>query len=92
MKSFCECLLGLCYKHRMAGMPVDSLAYVFGDNQSIFSYSSKPHSILKKKTSIIANHFVRGGASKNEWRNTCLNTHINPSDACALSLCLVAIR
>jgi hypothetical protein len=86
MKSCCEYLRGLRYKLRMFGVPVESPAYVFGDNQSVLSNSSNPHSVLKKKSSSIAYHFVREGVAKNEWRTTYLNTHLNPADLCTKSL------
>ena len=86
MKSCCEYIRGLRYKLRMMGIPVDLPAYVFGDNQSVLSNSSKPHSVLKKKSSSIAYHFVREGVAKNEWRTTYLSTHLNPADMCTKSL------
>jgi len=86
MKTCCEYLRGLRYKLRMMGIPVETPAYVFGDNQSVLTNSSKPHSVLKKKSSSIAYHFVREGVAKNEWRTTYLNTHLNPSDMCTKSL------
>ena len=86
LKTCCEYLRGLRYKLRMIGIPVQNPAYVFGDNQSVLSNSSKPHSVLKKKSSSIAYHFVREGTAKNEWRTTYLNTHLNPSDMCTKSL------
>ena len=86
MKTCCEYLRGLRYKLRMMGIPVEAPAYVFGDNQSVLSNSTKPHSVLKKKSSSIAYHFVREGVAKNEWRTTYLNTHLNPSDMCTKSL------
>ena len=70
----------------MFGFPVDQSTYVFGDNQSVLSNSSKPDSILKKKSSSIVYHFVRKGVAKNEWRTTYLNTYLNPSDMCKNSL------
>ena len=54
--------------------------HVFGDNQSVFSNSSKPRSVLKKNPSRISYHFIREGITKNEWRTTCLSTNLNPSD------------
>ena len=65
MKSCCEYLIGLRYKLRMFGVPVKHLAYVFGDNKSVLTNSSNPHSVLKKKSSSIAYHFVREGVAKN---------------------------
>ena len=79
MKSYCEHLRGLSCKLRMFGVPFEHLAHVFGDNQSILFNSSKPHSVLKKKSSSIMYHFVREGVAKNEWQTTYLNTHLSPS-------------
>ena len=45
-----------------------------------------PHSTLKKKSSSIAYHYVRGGCAKDEWRTTYINTHNNPSDMLTKSL------
>ena len=86
MKSCCEYLRGLRYKLRMFGIPVEHPAYVLRDNKSILTNLSNPHSVLKKKSSSIAYHFVREGVAKNEWRATYLNTHLNPADLCTKSL------
>ena len=59
---------------------------MFGDNKSVLSNSSNPHSVLKKKYSSIAYHSVREGVAKNEWRTTYLNRHLNPADLCTKSL------
>ena len=86
MKLCCEYIRGLRYKLRMMGIAVDLPAFVFGDNQSVLSNTSHPHSKLKKKSSSIAYHFVREGVAKNEWRTTYLNTDLNPSDMLTKSL------
>ena len=66
MKSCCEYVRGLGYKLQMLVIPLELPTYIFGDNQSVLVYSSKPHSILKKKSSSIAFHFVREGAANDE--------------------------
>ena len=65
MKSCCKHLRGLLYMLRVFGIPIEHLAYVFGDNQSVLSNSLKPHSVLNNKSSRIAYHFVREGFCKN---------------------------
>ena len=70
MKLCCEYIRGLRYKLRMMGINVNELTFVFDDNQSVLANTSPPHSILKKKSSSIANHFVREGVTKDEWRTT----------------------
>jgi hypothetical protein len=80
MKNCCEYIRGLRYKLRMMGIPCDFPAYILGDNQSVLVNSSKPFSVLKKKSSSIAYHFVREGVAKDEWRCVYVLTHNNPSD------------
>ena len=86
MKACCEYIRGLRYKLRMMGIPVEGPSYIFGDNQSVLSNTSKPHSTLKKKSSSIAFHFVREGTAKDEWRTTYINTHFNIADLLTKSL------
>ena len=86
MKVCCEYIRGLRYKLRMMGISINGPAYVFGDNQSVLANTSGPHSVLKKKSSSVAYHFVREGVAKDEWRTTYLNTHLNPSDMLTKSL------
>ena len=86
MKQCCEYIRGLRYKLRMMGIPVGSPTFVFGDNQSVLANTTRPHSILRKKSASIAYHFVREGVAKDEWRTTYLNTHLNPSDLMTKSL------
>ena len=80
MKHCCEYLRGLRHKLRMMGISCDFPAYIFGDNQSVLANTSNPDSVLKKKSTSIAYHFVREGVAKNEWRTTYISTHENPAD------------
>ena len=80
MKLCCEYIKGLRYKLRMMGISVDLLTYVFGDNQSVLSNTTFPHSKLKKKNSSIPYRVVREGAAKTEWKTAYLNINLNPSD------------
>ena len=80
MKVCCEYIRGLRYKLRMMGIPCDFPAYVYGDNQSVLANSTRPFSVLKKKSSSIAYHFVREGVARDEWRTTYINTHDNLAD------------
>ena len=80
MKQCCEYLKGLRYKLRMMGIPVNNPCFIFGDNQSVLWNTTVPESMLKKKSSSVAYHFVREGASTDEWRTTYIKTQENPSD------------
>ena len=59
MKTACEMIIGLRYKLRMMGIPVEGPAVVRCDNMSVVSNSSVPDSVLKKKSLSIAYHFTR---------------------------------
>ena len=61
-------------------IPVDLPSFDFGDNQSVLYNTTLPDSTLKKKILSIAYHFVCEGATKDEWRTTYINTHLNPDD------------
>jgi len=50
----------------MMGIPVDLPTFVYGDNQSVLTNSNLPYSVLKKKSSSIAYHFVREGVAQCE--------------------------
>ena len=80
MKQCCEYLRGLRYKLRMMGIPVEGNCFVFGDNKSVLVNSSKPDSVLKKKSNSIAYNFVREGCAADEWRVTYISTHLNLAD------------
>ena len=80
LKGCCEYLRGLRYKLRMMGIPCDHPSYIFGDNKSVLVNLSNPFSMLKKKSSSIAYHFVRENVAKDECRVTYINTHDNIAD------------
>jgi hypothetical protein len=80
LKLCCEYIKGLRYKLQMMGIPCDFPAYIYGDNQSVLANSTKPYSVLKKKSSSIAYHYVREGVSRDEWRTAYVNTHDNVAD------------
>ena len=86
MKQCCEYVQGLCYKSRMMGIPFELPTYVFGDNKSVLANTSVPHSVLKKKSSSIAYHFVCEGVAKDAWRTAYLHTDLNPADMGTKSL------
>eukprot|EP00804_Cyclotella_cryptica_P014224 CCRYP_005635-RA/>CCRYP_005635-RA protein AED:0.45 eAED:0.45 QI:0/-1/0/1/-1/0/1/0/94 len=58
MKHGIENLLGIHYKLRMMGLPIQGTSYVYGDNMSVVTHTSKPESTLKKKSNSICYHAV----------------------------------
>jgi hypothetical protein len=64
----------------MMGIPLHGPCYICGDKQLVLANTTKPGSTLKKKSQIIAYHFVRGGAANDEWRTSYVSTHENEAD------------
>lgn len=92
MKQCCEYVRGLRYKLRMMGVPVNNSAFIYGDNQSVLWNTTVPDSILKKKSSAVAYHFVREGVARQEWLTTYVNTKENPSDVMTKMITSMADR
>ena len=72
LKTAVEALRGVRYKLRMMGVPINGPTYIYGDNQSVINNTSKPESVLKKKSNAICYHFVREAVAMKE----CLTSHI----------------
>ena len=86
MKHCCEYLRGLRHKLRSMGIPVETPCFIYGDNKSVLVNGSKPDSVLQKKSTSIAYHYVREGSASNEWRISYINTDNNCSDMLSKSL------
>ncbi len=52
-------IIDLRYTLRMLGVPLDGPALMFGDNQSVVTSSTLPHSPLTKRHNALAYHRVR---------------------------------
>ena len=78
MKYFTEYVRGLPYKYD--GKAIAGLSYNFGDNQSVFWNATCPDSMLKKKSNFIIYHFVHKESTRDEWRITYINSHLNLAD------------
>ena len=64
----------------MMGIPVNDPCFIYGDNQSVLWTTIVPDSMLKKKTSSVAYHFLREEVRSDEWRTTSINTKEDPAD------------
>jgi hypothetical protein len=54
-----EQILDLRYTLRMLGIPIDGPSWMFGDNQSVITSSTIPHSNLNKRHNALSYHRVR---------------------------------
>jgi len=80
MKQATEYVRGLRYKLRMMSIPVDEPAFVFRHNQSVLYNTTAPKSTLKKMSHTIAYHAIQEGCTRDKWRTTYINTHLNYAD------------
>ena len=79
MKLACEHNRALRYKLRMMGVPIRGHTYLWGDNMSVIHNTSRPESVLKKKSNSICYHFVRECVAMDEVRTA----HVRSEDNCA---------
>jgi len=75
-----ELLLGLRYKIRMMGIPLEGYAHIKVDNMSVVKNTSVPESQLKKKSNSIAYHFVRQQVAADVGRISYEPTDTNLAD------------
>jgi hypothetical protein len=80
MKHGIEMLRGLRYKIHMMGIPFSGLAYIYGDNKSQVTNSSRPESTLKKKCTSICYHAIRESVAMAETLLTHIRTGQNLAD------------
>ena len=64
----------------MMGIEFNKPAYIYGDNESVFSNATVPESVLKKKSNLIAYNFSREGSASDEWQVAYVNTNDNVAD------------
>jgi hypothetical protein len=80
MKHGVETLRGLRYKVRMMGIPLTGPSYIYGDNKSQVTNSSRLESTLKKKCNSICYHAIRESVAMGESLITHIKTDDNLSD------------
>ena len=72
IKQGVEALRSIRYKFIMMGVEVSGPTYIYGDNMSVIHNTTKPESVLNKKSNSICYHFVRESVAMKE----CLTTHV----------------
>jgi hypothetical protein len=75
-----EQIMDLRYTLRMLGAPLDGKAYMFGDNQSVITSSTIPHSSLNKRHNALSYHRVREAVASNVLWFFHIPGKDNPSD------------
>jgi hypothetical protein len=82
MKVRIEAARGPWYKLRMMGIQVNDPVYILGDNMSVIHNTSKPESVLKKKSNWICYHFIRESVAMGESLAGHVRSEENPADIC----------
>jgi hypothetical protein len=68
------------YTLRMMGVPLDGKAYMFGDNQSVITSGTIPHSSLNKRHNALAYHRVCEAIASDVIWFFHISGKINPAD------------
>lgn len=80
MKHGIETLRGLRYKLRMMGVPLTGPSFIYGDNKSQVTNSTRPDSTLKKKCNSVCYHAIRESVAMGESLITHIPTQLNLAD------------
>jgi hypothetical protein len=80
MKHGIETLRGLRYKLRMMGVPLTGPSFIYGDNKSQVTNSTRPESTLKKKCNSVCYHAIRESVAMGESLITHIPTQLNLAD------------
>ena len=75
-----EQIMDIRYTLRMLGIPLDGPAWLFGDNQSVITSSTIPHSNLNKRHNALSYHRVREAISAKVLYFLHVEGKNNPSD------------
>jgi hypothetical protein len=65
---------------RYMGIPINDKTYMFGDNQSVVTSSTLPHSVLKKRQNMLAYHRVQEAIAAGILKFFHISGKLNPSD------------
>jgi hypothetical protein len=80
MKHRIKTLRGLRYKTRMIGIPLSGPTYIYGNNKSQVTSSSRPELTLKKKCNSICYHAIRESVAMGETLLMHIRTGENLAD------------
>jgi len=75
-----EQIIAYRYHLRMMGIPIDGPAWMFGDNKSVVTSSTIPHSKLNKRHNALSYHKVREAISFKVLIFQHIKSGLNPSD------------
>ena len=79
-KQACEQIMGIRTSLRYLGVPIDGPTRLFGDNGSVVTSGSTPHSPLKKRHHALSYHYVRECIASKAVDFRHMAGEINPAD------------
>ncbi len=82
----CEQIMDLRLTLKYFGTPIDDKTYMFGDNKSVVTSSTLPHSMLKKRHQFLAYHRVRECIAAGILKFFHISGKENPSDVLTKNL------
>ena len=80
LKNAIELVVGLRYKLRMFGVPLEGPTNMFCDNEAVYKNASTPESVLNKKQHSIAYHYCRSNVAMGVCRLAKEDTKTNLAD------------
>ena len=72
--------MDLRYTLRMLGVPIDGPAWLFGDNKSVVTSSTIPHSTLSKRWNALSYHRVWEAIASKILKFIFIKSEQNPAD------------
>jgi len=75
-----EQIMDLRYTLRALGVPLDGPAWLLGDNQSVITLSTIPHSQLRKRWNVLSYHRVREAVAMKVMYFCKIHGKQNPAD------------
>ena len=75
-----EKLMDILATLRAVGVPLDGEAWLLGDNESVVTSSTIPHSVLGKRHNFSSHHHVRAAVAHKVMKFCHVRTHQNIAD------------
>jgi hypothetical protein len=75
-----EQIIDMRYTLRAMGLPLDGPSWMYGDNQSVITSSTIPHSLLSKRHNALSYHRVREAVAKKVFYFCKIDGKNNPAD------------
>ena len=79
-RSAIEQIAGMRHFLRYLGVPIEDTSYLFGDNESVVTSFTIPHSQLRKRHQSLSYHYTREAIASDMVRFTHISSEFNAGD------------